>query len=99
MAVDDEIRETTPIRGDATPLPSADGTAEVVRFDPDTAADITQEIRAVAEARSEEQETTGPIQAEVPRPGTEPPASGADEPLSVDEVRDAWAVLDNSERL
>ena len=95
MAVDDEIRETTPIRGDATPLPS-DGTAEVVRFDPDTAADITQEIRAVAEARSTD-DATGPIVAEIhQRPGTEPPA---DEPLNVEELRDAWAVLDIGERL
>jgi magnesium transporter len=99
MAIDDEINGTTPIRGDATPLPSADGTAEVVRFDAETAADITQEIRAVAEARAE-QDTTGPMPViEPPRPGTEPPSAPADEPLSVDELRDAWPVLDVGERL
>jgi hypothetical protein len=45
---DDEIRATTPIRDDATPLPTADGTAEVVLLDPEQAADISQEILAVA---------------------------------------------------
>jgi magnesium transporter len=99
---EDEIRATTPIRDDATPLPSADGTAEVVLLDPEQAADITQEIRAVAEARADASETTGPMPlveppTDTPRPPSEPPAG--DEPLSVDELRDAWPVLDNNERL
>lgn len=92
MATDDEIRETLPVRGDLTPLPPGEGTADVVRLDPEDAADITQEIRAVAEARAAE-ETTGPIPLE-----PEPPTP-ADEPLSVDELRDAWGVLDHGERL
>jgi magnesium transporter len=97
---DEEIRATTPLRDDATPLPSADGTAEVVLFDPEQAADITQEIRAVAEARAGED--TGPMPlveppTDSPRPATEPPAG--DEPLTVEELRDAWGVLDSNERL
>jgi len=92
VAIDDEIRETTPVRDDLTPLPSAEGTAEVVRLDAESALDITQEIRAVAEARAVE-ETTGPI------PIDPPPPTPVDEPLSVDELRDAWGVLDVAERL
>ncbi len=94
---DDEIRATTPIRDDETPLPSAEGTAEVVLFDEQQAADITQEIRAVAEARADE--TTGPMPLLTPQELESPPSPPADEPLSVDELRDAWAVLDVHERL
>ena len=94
MATDEEIRAKTRIRDDETPLPS-DGTAEVVRIDPADAADITMEIRAVAEARADE--PTGPIPLETSE--EPPPATPIDEPLSVDELRDAWAVLDVRERL
>ncbi len=95
---DDEIRATTPPRDDATPLPSADGTAEVVLLDPEAAADITQEIRAVAEARADED--TGPMPAAEAEAAPAAAGGGADdEPLDVDELRDAWAVLDVGERL
>lgn len=96
---DEEIRATTPLRDDATPLPSADGTGEVVLIDPEEAAGITQEIRAVAEARSDE--PTGPMPlAEPPTEDMALPAPDADDgPLSDEELRDAWAVLDVHERL
>ena len=88
-----------PERPDPTPVPAADASTEVTRLDPEEVADITQEIREIAESRAGD----GWAVDDEPPPSpatTAPPASpAADEPLDVDELRDAWAVLDHAERL
>lgn len=79
--------------GEPSP-PPADLSIEVHRLDPEAAADITQEIRGIAEARADD----GWAMEDDARPTA---ASGppTDEPLGVDELRDAWAVLDAAERI
>ncbi|MEZ4402928.1 MAG: magnesium transporter [Kofleriaceae bacterium] len=73
-----------------------DHTDDVPRFDPASAADITHEIREIAEARADDgwavEDDDGPDVAERR-------AAPDDEPLAVDELRDAWAVLDTEERV
>jgi len=121
MATEDEDRERA-VRPDATP-PPADATHELVRIDPSTAAEVTQEIRLIASARAEaraesraersdsreerdddDEHDREPIEARPdagqlgPREPT-PLSLARDEPLDVDELRDAWSVLDVGERL
>jgi magnesium transporter len=66
-------------------------------FDPQEAAEVTQEIRAVAESRGEDSQVVDlpDLAAEPPRAGTAP---GAPEPLEEEELRDAWPFLDLDER-
>jgi magnesium transporter len=79
--------------GEPSP-PPVDLSIEVHRLDPEAAADITQEIRGIAEARADD----GWAMEDDARPTA---ASGppTDEPLGLDELRDAWAVLDAAERI
>jgi CBS domain-containing protein len=74
--------------------PPVDLSIEVHRLDPEAAADITQEIRGIAEARADD----GWAVEDDARP-TAAAGPPTDEPLSVDELRDAWDVLDIAERL
>ncbi len=80
--------------GEPTPPPS-DLSVEVERMDPAAAAEVTQEIRTIAEARADD----GWAMEDDDRPPAAPAAAPADEPLAPDELRDAWAVLDATERL
>jgi CBS domain-containing protein len=73
--------------------PPVDLSIEVHRLDPEAAADITQEIRGIAEARADD----GWAVEDDARP-TAAAGPPTDEPLGVDELRDAWAVLDAAER-
>jgi magnesium transporter len=68
----------------------------MVHFDAQEVADVTQEIRAIAERRGDDSEVVDlPSFSEPPRPAT---AAGEPEPLDVDELRDAWPFLDLEER-
>ena len=71
-------------------------TAELNALAPDEARAAALEIREIAEQRAEDDADLDPDAATVPMPT---PVTGADEPLSVDELRDAWDVLDTAERL
>ena len=106
MATEDETRDHAE-RSDLTPIPS-DGTDALVRIDPSTAAEVTQEIRNIAEARAEardEDEHDAQARPEPFHPGEAGPREPTpivpprEEPLDVDELRDAWDVLDAGERL
>jgi magnesium transporter len=66
-------------------------------------ADVTQEIRAVAESRGDDSNVVdlpllGGEEAPAPRQPTAPGAPEPVEPLSPDELRDAWPFLDLHER-
>lgn len=92
------VEATTPARGDATPLPTPP--AEMAPLDPEEAREVALEIREIAEQRAEEPESDE--DAAVTTQLATPPrstAAAALEPLSVDELRDAWDVLDLGERL
>jgi magnesium transporter len=73
----------------------ADQSLEVERLDAAAAAEVTQEIREIAESRADD----GWAMEDDDRPPTPSPATPVDEPLAEDELRDAWAVLDASERI
>lgn len=86
-----------PPRDDRGPGDDAgiDASRELERLDPATAADITLEIREIAEARADD----GWAVEDDERAAPSPTGATADEPLDVDELRDAWAVLDAGERV
>ncbi|MGE5186595.1 MAG: magnesium transporter [Acidobacteriota bacterium] len=87
------------------PAPGGEATGEVQMLPPDQAAEVIEEIKAVAESRGEDSEVvelvdlasaTGPHEAVTT---TAAPAAGEDdEVLSVDDLRDAWPLLDLEER-
>ena len=108
MATDDERTDAdaplaehgAPANGDAEPRPRS-VRSTLSPLDPDEAAATTLEIRAIAEHRAEasaDQDDGADAAATAPMPT---PAAGDDddEPLSMDELRDAWDVLDVAERL
>ena len=86
------IEATTAPRGDATPRPGT--TAELAPLDPDEARAAALEIREIAEQRADDDTDASAVTLQLPTS-----AAPADEPLSVDELRDAWDVLDIAERL
>src|SRR5205823_1036225 len=62
---------------------------------PEQAADITQEIRAVAESRGDDSQVVDLPDLDAPaRQPTAPGQPEPVEPLSPDELRDAWPFLD-----
>jgi magnesium transporter len=79
-------------------------TGEVTMLPPEQAADIIEEIKAVAESRGEDSDVvelvdlpqTGPLPALTTTAA--PAAAEADDELSIDELRDAWPFLDLDER-
>jgi magnesium transporter len=88
--------------------PLADGSAEVEKLDPAEAREVTADIRALAESRGDDSAVV-----DLPELATEPTAAarrasrslgtipipiGDLEPLSADELRDAWPFLDLDER-
>jgi magnesium transporter len=95
---------------DPIPEPAADRaggelTGEVSMLPPEEASAVVAEIRAVAESRGEDSEVIELI--ELPPTGQIPvltdaaiaaAAAADDEALSVDELRDAWPLLDLDER-
>lgn len=79
----------------------AEATGEVTMLAPDEAMKVTAEIRAIAELRGEESD----VFARIELPGTGPirapsaaAAQAADDELSVEDLRDAWPLLDLDER-
>src|SRR5882672_2725517 len=92
----------------ATPEPvierPAELTGEVSMLPPEEASQVVAEIKAVAESRGDDSEVvelidippTGPIPAITDT--TAAAARAEDEALSVDELRDAWPLLDLEER-
>src|SRR2546430_629280 len=83
---------------------SAELTGEVSMLPPEEASQVVADIKAVAESRGDDSEVvelidippTGPIP--VATDTTAAPAKEEDEALSVDELRDAWPLLDLEER-
>ncbi len=67
---------------------------------PQQAADITQEIRALAESRGDDSQVVDlpDLAAQAPRAVTAPGQPEPVEPLDADELRDAWPFLDLVER-
>jgi magnesium transporter len=92
---DERAADPTGPAGAADGDADGDGSREVRRYDPEAAADITLEIREIAEARADD----GWVVEDDDRPTTPSPPAPADEPLAQDELRDAWAVLDAAERV
>ena len=92
------VEGAAPANGDAEPRPRA-ARSTLSSLDPDEAAATTLEIRAIAEHRAETSpaEDDGADAAVTVAMPT--PAVADDEPLSMDELRDAWDVLDVAERL
>src|SRR5437899_2130156 len=84
------------------PGPGGEATGEVSMLPPEQAQEVIDEIRAVAESRGDDSEVvelvelppTGPIP--VVTEGAAKPED--DEALSIDELRDAWPLLDLDER-
>jgi magnesium transporter len=86
------IEATTAPRADATPLPTPP--AEISPLPPEEARATALEIREIAEQRAEDPEGDEAVTSPMPvTPSTGP------EPLAVDELRDAWDVLDTAERV
>jgi magnesium transporter len=86
------------------PGPGGEQTGEVQLLPPEEAQEVIEEIRAVAESRGDNSDVvelaelgqTGPIPAAAE---AAPAAEGEDDDsLSVDELRDAWPLLDLDER-
>ncbi|MBP6837173.1 MAG: magnesium transporter [Kofleriaceae bacterium] len=71
-----------------------DGSAEAHRLDPAEAREVAAEIKAVADSRGDDSQVVSISDLAEPAPG---PAA-ADEPLSADDLRDAWPLLDLGER-
>jgi magnesium transporter len=87
----------------ATAGPSAEPTGEISMLPPEEAREVIDEIKAVAERRGEDSEVVELV--DLPSTGQMPAirdeavaAQLADEALSVDELRDAWPLLDLDER-
>ena len=93
MSADDNIPEPIPEQNQAT--------GEVTMLPPEEASKVMAEIKAVAESRGDDSDVvelvelrpTGPIP--IPTEGRE---ELADDQLGVDELRDAWPLLDLEER-
>ncbi|HVV84933.1 MAG TPA: CBS domain-containing protein, partial [Kofleriaceae bacterium] len=82
-----------PLPRDATPLPGIP--LELTPLDPAEARAAAAEIRGIAEQRAEEPDADAEaVTVQLPTPAT---AEG--DGLSVDDLRDAWDVLDIAERL
>src|SRR5438128_2040938 len=85
------------------PVPGGEQTGEVVLLPPEQAQEVIDEIKAVAESRGEDSEVVELI--DLPQTGPLPtltttaaaPAQDDDE-LQIDELRDAWPLLDLDER-
>ncbi len=95
---DDSVPEPIPDR-------PADATGEVSMLPPEEAKEVIDEIRAVAESRGDDSDVVELV--ELPSTGSHPivtdttaaPAPAEDDnELSVDELRDAWPLLDLDER-
>jgi magnesium transporter len=70
---------------------------------PEQAAEVTQEIRAISVSRGDDSQVVDLPElagepTELPRPPTAPGQPAPVEPLSPDELRDAWPFLDLGER-
>jgi magnesium transporter len=65
-------------------------------FDAAEVAEVTQEIRAVAVSRADDNQLPELSERSSEQPA--PPRPGEPEPLDVDELRDAWPLLDLEER-
>jgi magnesium transporter len=76
----------------------AEQTGEISVLPPEEASKVAAEIRAVAEQRSDDSDAVGlvDLQKTGPMPAVVPPDD--DDVLSVDELRDAWPLLDLEER-
>ena len=102
--------KTPPTDSDAVPEPHSDGdahsfdgggTGEISMMKPEQAREVMEGIRSIAESRGDDSQVhdfidvppTGPIP--VATEGKEPPE---DDQLGVDELRDAWPLLDLDER-
>jgi magnesium transporter len=100
---DTPVPESTE-RGDGWAL--SDGSQEVHRIDPAEAREVTSEIRTIASSRGDDPavvelaELSGgePRSARQSRSTIPLPADMPIEPLSAEELRDAWAFLDQEER-
>src|SRR5262249_15781270 len=96
---DDSVPEPIPDR-------PADATGEVTTLPPEQAAEVIEEIRAVAESRGDdsgvvdlvELRARGMIPVIQDTTALAAAAAEDDEALSVDELRDAWPLLDLEER-
>src|ERR1041385_1231360 len=94
---DDSVPEPIPDR-------PAEATGEVSMLPPDEAQTVIEEIRAVAESRGDDSEVVELV--ELPATGEHQAVQDAtvqvspelEEALSVDELRDAWPLLDLDER-
>jgi magnesium transporter len=75
----------------------AELTSEIVPLPPEEASKVAAEIRAVAETRSEDSDVVelAELLKSGPVPTAKPPD---DDALSADELRDAWPLLDLTER-
>ncbi len=88
----------------------ADGTGEISMLPPEEAQQIAADIKAIAESRGEDSEVVELVDLPVtgrarratiapPMPQVGPPVEpDKDEDLTVDELRDAWPLLDLDER-
>jgi len=74
----------------------ADATGEISMLPPEEAQKVAAEIRAIAETRGEDSEVIDLV--DLPQTGPLPTISEDDETLTVDELRDAWPLLDLEER-
>ena len=89
---------------DAVPEPVEsrhEGTGEISMLPPEEAREVMAEIKAVAESRGDDSQVHDLL--DIPPTGPIPVASegrddGPDDQLGVDELRDAWPLLDLEER-
>jgi magnesium transporter len=95
-APDDSVPETI------VPTPGTEQTGEVTFLAPEQAQEVIDEIKAVAEKRGEDSEVVE--LAELPATGSAPTQAATtapapdDDTLGMDELRDAWPLLDLDER-
>ncbi len=99
MAVADD---NTPVAPEVPePIVMAEGTAEHVLLNPAETREVVAEIRAVAESRGDDDEADAiadiPVAVDAAVPANFNAAASAEE-LDVDDLRDAWPLLDLEER-
>src|SRR4051812_25267649 len=94
---------------EAIPERPAEATGEISMLPPEEANKIAAEIRAVAESRGEDSQVVElvelPVSGRQKRPSiapmpheSVPKLAAADDELGIDELRDAWPLLDLDER-
>lgn len=90
-APDDSVPELIPDR-------PAEATGEVTMLPPEEAAKVTQEIRAIAEQRGETSDVYSLAELSSIRPTPAAADDDDDDELHIDDLHDAWPLLDLEER-